>query len=99
MTSFAETFREARERVGLLQRDVADAANVSQSYVANIETGRTTPTKPETIRALAAAVGVDPDVLFAAAGRIPDDLYAAIVGDVEVIRTVRRAIMGGRREH
>ena len=92
MTTFADTFREARERAGLVQRDVADRIGSNRSYIGNVERGATVPTKPETIRAMADVLGLDADVLFAAAGRVPDDLSAAIVRDVGSIKAARVAV-------
>ena len=50
---------QIRRLKGFTQQRLADAAGVSKVTVYEIETGRTVP-QPETIRALAAALGVDP---------------------------------------
>jgi transcriptional regulator with XRE-family HTH domain len=49
--------RELRKWRGLSQEQLADAAGVSQSYIAGIEKGRRAGTLA-TLRAIAAALGV-----------------------------------------
>lgn len=53
------TLREVRERKFLSQRDLAKIANVTASTIATIELGKHHP-QPRTIRAIAAALQVDP---------------------------------------
>jgi predicted transcriptional regulator len=52
----AALLREARSRAGLSQRRLAWRARTSQSVVARIESGQTTP-RSETLRRLLAAAG------------------------------------------
>lgn len=54
--------RELRTRCGLLQRELAEMAGVTESAVRNYELGLRTP-RPQHLEALAKALGVDPAVL------------------------------------
>ena len=57
MDEFGERLRRARERAGLGQRDLADAAGVGVATVNRLERGQT-QARPVTVRRLAAALGV-----------------------------------------
>ena len=54
--------RELRTRHGLLQRELAEMAGVTESAVRNYELGLRTP-RPQQLEALARALGVDPAAL------------------------------------
>lgn len=62
----ARLLREARRRAGLTQRDLARRASTSQSVVARIESGRTSPTA-ETLSKLLEAAGLELRTELAAA--------------------------------
>ena len=55
MSSTAELLRQARERAGLSQRQLAERAGTAQSVVARIERGLTSPTWDTLERLLEAA--------------------------------------------
>ncbi len=57
MDEFGERLRRARERAGLGQRDLADAAGVGTATITRLERGQT-QARPVTVRRLAAALGV-----------------------------------------
>ncbi len=91
--SHTATFlKAARSSAGLTQKQLADAAGVSAQYVANVENEHSTLSKPETIRAMAAALNLDPDELFAAAGKIPDDIETWLEGDLKAIKQEREGM-------
>jgi len=77
---------------GPTQKQLSDAAGVSVEYVANVENEHSTLSKPETIRAMAAALNLDPDELFAAAGKIPDDIETWLEGDLKAIKQEREGM-------
>lgn len=54
--------RELRTRRGLLQRELAEMAGVTESAVRNYELGLRAP-RPQHLEALARALGVDPAAL------------------------------------
>lgn len=91
-TNLATLIRDTRASRGLTQADLASAASVSQSYIGHLENGRQVPTAPATIQALADALGIDADAIYAAAGRVPDDLARRLASDPDAVRIVRRAL-------
>lgn len=56
--------REARRRAGLTQRELAEQVGTTQSAIARLETGRSSPSL-ETVLALVRACGLDLDVMLA----------------------------------
>jgi len=59
-------------------RQVAARIGVQPSYLSKVERGQEAPPSEEKIRALAQALGEDPDVLLALAGKVSGDLQEAI---------------------
>lgn len=55
--------REARKRVGLTQRELAERAGTTQSAIARIETGRSTPSFDAVLRLLRLC-GLDLDIML-----------------------------------
>ncbi len=55
--------REARRRVGLTQRELAERAGTTQSAIARLETGRSTPTF-DTVLRLLRLCGLDLDLML-----------------------------------
>ncbi|MGH8894705.1 MAG: helix-turn-helix domain-containing protein [Actinomycetes bacterium] len=55
--------REARKRAGLTQRELAEKAGTTQSAIARLESGRTSPSF-ETVLHLVRACGLDLEVLL-----------------------------------
>ena len=51
--SFSKTIREARITGGITIRELAEASNLSHSYVSEIEKGRKHPPLPATVEAFA----------------------------------------------
>lgn len=90
--SLATLIRDTRTRRGLTQMDVANVVGVSQPYIGHLENGRQVPTAPATIQALANALGIDADAIYAAAGRVPDDLARRLASDQDAVRIVRQAL-------
>lgn len=90
--NLATLIRDTRASRGLTQADLASAASVSQSYIGHLENGRQVPTAPATIQALADALGIDADAIYAAAGRVPDDLARRLASDPDAVQIVRQAL-------
>jgi transcriptional regulator with XRE-family HTH domain len=55
--------REARKRVGLSQRELAEMAGTTQSAIARIETGRTAPSF-DTVLRMVRLCGLDLDIML-----------------------------------
>lgn len=62
MQTIGDRVRQTREARVMTQTELADAAGVHRVHVNRIERGRRQP-RPGTIRALAAALRVDPAIL------------------------------------
>lgn len=56
--------KEARERAGLSQAELAEKAGVSRSIINGLETGRASVTTTTTIARIATALGVSVDEIF-----------------------------------
>ncbi|HET8629310.1 MAG TPA: helix-turn-helix transcriptional regulator [Thermomicrobiales bacterium] len=64
--------KRMRESRGYTQKALAARAGVSQELVSHIETGRVTRPSRDSLLALAGTLGVAPDPLLEAAGRLDD---------------------------
>lgn len=82
--------REARHRAGLSQTQVSDATGIMPQKISNAEAQG--DVYPAILDRLARFYELDHDEVYAASGRIPPDLTAAIAGNLDAIRTVRRAL-------
>ena len=60
--------KEAREKAGLSQSDLAEKAGVSRSIINGLETGRASVTTTTTLAKIAKAIGVSVDDIFFADG-------------------------------
>jgi len=58
-----DLIREARRRAGLSQRELAERAGTTQSAIARLETGRSTPSF-DTVLRLVRLCGLDLDVML-----------------------------------
>jgi transcriptional regulator with XRE-family HTH domain len=84
MSVFGDYVRARREalRIGdktMSVRGVAGRIGLEPSFLSKIERGDVAPPSEAKIVALAAALGEDPDVLLALAGKVSGDLQAVIV--------------------
>ena len=69
------TVRKAREAKALSTRKLAEAIGTTHSYIHKLEAGWFQSISPENVQALATALELDPQDLFALAGyRVPDGL-------------------------
>jgi len=64
---FGDTVRKHRQRLGLSQEALADAAAIAVRSVRNIEAGRVAQPRPTTLRLLADVFGISVDELTAGA--------------------------------
>ena len=87
-----EELREEDARYSV--RQVAARVGVEPSYLSKVERGEEAPPSEARIRALAADLGEDPDVLLALAGKVSADLQAIIcrrpVLMAQIIRELKR---------
>lgn len=64
MTPIAVTLRAAREAAGLSQQQLADAADVRQATISDLESGRTQGIRFDVLDRLCEALGVAPGDLL-----------------------------------
>ena len=78
--SYVRRRREERRRLdaAFSVRQVAARIGVEPSYLSKVERGEEAPPSEGRIRALAADLGEDPDVLLAMAGKVSSDLQEII---------------------
>jgi transcriptional regulator with XRE-family HTH domain len=74
--------RQSREAVGLTQKDLANKAELSTTYLNDLEHGRRT-IPPKTALALSKALDLPQDVVFGAVGLLPDDIRTALAAATE----------------
>lgn len=78
-TAFGATLRHARLDAGISQRELARAAGISCSYVAQVESGFLRPPAEPTIRRICAALHQDPAWWIRLAGKIPEEMRTAVL--------------------
>lgn len=71
-----EALREEDPRYSL--RQVAERVGIEPSYLSKVERDIGSPPSEETLVRLAGELGEDPDVLLALAGKVSEELQAAI---------------------
>ena len=96
--SFGDYLRQRREALRATDpafsvRQVAAKVGLEPSYLSKIERDEQPPPSEESIRAIAKALGEDPDVLLALAGKVSADLQRIIRGRprlfAELLRQLR----------
>jgi len=83
MSTFGDYIRSQREELLATDtrfslRRVAAVVGVEPSYLSKVERGEQPPPSEKTVAALARALGEDPDVLLALAGKVSTDLQEII---------------------
>ena len=79
--SFGTLLRRRRERQDMTLTELARQVEVSIAYLSRIERDRENPPPDRLLAALARAIDIPADTLFAAARRLPPDMRAR-TGDV-----------------
>lgn len=91
-TTFADWLREARKESGRKTKPLAEAAGLSQPYVSMLEKGERDPSR-ETVKSLAAALGMEPGPGLRAAGFVDDESkdleYIPDDDEMQLIRFLR----------
>jgi transcriptional regulator with XRE-family HTH domain len=89
--SFGEYLRALRKAAGLSQRELAQQAGIDFTYLSKIENARVDPPGEATMRALARALGAEPEDLLARARKMPRDLKQLVAqGSPEKALLLRR---------
>lgn len=92
--AFGHYIRRQREGRDMTLTELARRLEISIAYLSRIERERENPPPDHLISALAGALGLPPDDLFAAARRLPPDLRARTD---HVIAVYRKQAAGRRR--
>jgi len=74
MKAYGQLIRKARQARGTRQEPLGRSVGRNQSYISNIETGKSGPATREDAESLALAVGVDADEACWLAGYLPPSL-------------------------
>ncbi|MEU0885795.1 BTAD domain-containing putative transcriptional regulator [Lentzea sp. NPDC005914] len=83
--SFGRLLQQQRIQLGLTQRDLAASSGVSVRAVRYIENGTVRRPRPESVRSLAAAVGIDPGRFGLASESPADDVRLGVLGRLTVV--------------
>jgi len=84
--AFGKCIRRAREEREMTLTELARRVEVSIAYLSRIERERENPPPDRLVSALARALGLPADSLFAAARRLPPDLRARTEDVIAVYR-------------
>ena len=93
-SSFGATVRRLREAQKIGLRSFAKQVGMSPTYLSKVERDEFKPPKEEKVRAIANALGQDPDELLALAGRVSADLTNIIQRRPREMATFLRAANG-----
>jgi len=92
--SFGATVRWLRESQKIGLRKFAHTVGMSPTYLSKVERDEFKPPTEEKVKAIAEALGQDPDELLALAGRVPSDLTDIIQRHPREMATFLRAANG-----
>ena len=96
--SFGQYIAQERKRINLTQKGLAakikrsdEDKPITPQYLNDIEHDRRSPSSPELITTIAEALGVDPDVLYVLAGRMPSDVSRKQLADPQAVARAMKA--------
>ncbi len=89
--TFGRTLREARRSAVMSQRELAGRVGLDFSYISKVENGRLPPPAADTIVRICEALGVSPDRLLAATGKMPTEVKRMLGGSPSALRFMREA--------
>ncbi len=96
--AFGSTVRELRQEMQLSLRKFAEQVGMSPTYLSKVEREEFQPPGEKKIKAIAQALGQDPDELLALAGRVSSDLPGIIQEHPREMATFLRTISGRSAE-
>lgn len=74
-TTLAQALRQFRGDAGLSLRDLAERSGINRGAISRLESGERVQPRAETLKRLAAALGIPTEDLYAAAGwKVPNEL-------------------------
>ena len=92
--AFGRTVRLLRESRDIGLRELCRAVGISATYLSQVERGQLAPPSEAKVRAIAKALGADPEDLLERAGRVPSDLDAVIRRHPREMAALLRAVRG-----
>lgn len=100
---FGEFLKQKRKEKSLTTTQLAELSGLSQSYISNVENGRRTKPKPETIYKFAEALGLDYSDLMVKAGYINEEQAesnnetgkTALLNELESLKSFRETSKKG----
>jgi len=89
--TFGQKLRALRRGRGIAQRKLAERAGVDFSYISKLENDRLPPPAADTVVRICEALGVTPDELLAASGKMPPQIQQDIASSQAAIQFLRSA--------
>ena len=91
MHSLGAVVRSSRQEKGLTLRALAALAEVSATYIHQIEHDERVPSETKADR-LGKALGIDADLLLLLGGRVPADILVALQAHPALLTHIRTAV-------
>jgi transcriptional regulator with XRE-family HTH domain len=89
--TFGQKLRTLRRAAGITQRELAKKVGVDFSYISKLENDRLPPPAADTAVKISGALGITPDELVAATGKIPPQIQQSVGSSPAAIRFLRTA--------
>ena len=89
--TFGQKLRALRRATSITQRKLAERVGVDFSYISKLENDRLPPPAANTVVKICEALGVTPDELLAASGKIPPQIQQSIGSSPAAIQFLRGA--------
>ena len=89
MKSFGKLIRKERGEQGIGLREMARAIGISPAYLSRIERCKEPPPRPEIIKKIAAALALDPDVLFRLSSSTDPEIVDFLNKQPEAMKLIR----------
>jgi transcriptional regulator with XRE-family HTH domain len=91
MKTFGAILREQRRVAGISQRQLAERISVDFSYISKLENDRLPPPAADTTARIADAVGCKPEMLLAAARKLPVGVESTITEQPAALQFLQQA--------
>jgi transcriptional regulator with XRE-family HTH domain len=89
--TFGQLLRDVRRSKGVNQRELAAKVGVDFSYISKLENDRLPPPAADTLVKICEALGVEPDELLSASGKVPSDVTNMLAENPSALQFVREA--------
>jgi transcriptional regulator with XRE-family HTH domain len=89
--TFGQKLRTLRRATNVTQRKLAERVGVDFSYISKLENDRLPPPAADTVVKICEVLGVTPDELLAASGKMPPRIQQSIGSSPAAIQFLRNA--------